>query len=58
MKAAIKKAKTAETKRLNKEFDAELKRRWVWGNSINLTTAIEVPIEQVFPRIPKLNACL
>jgi hypothetical protein len=51
-KAKLKAQKAAETKALNKKFDEELERlnnpeAWKWGDRLDLSTAVEVPSDEV-----------
>lgn len=52
-KAAIRKQKAAETRALNKKFEDELdrlnnpQRAWKFGDPIDLSTAIDVPSDEV-----------
>lgn len=62
-KAKLKAQKAAETKALNKKFDEELERlnnpqMWKWGDKLNLSTAVDVPADEVkitLSRIKKLE---
>ena len=51
-KAKLKAQKAAETRALNKKFDEELERlnnpqAWKWGDRLNLSTAVDVPPDEV-----------
>jgi len=63
IKAAARKAKAAETRALNKKFKEEAERlknpkAWEWGDRLDLSTAVEVPSDEVkitLSRIKKLE---